>query len=275
MFREVKNSFHTHTYLCKHAEGSAIDYAKESYKKGSTAIGISDHMPFPDRRWQDTRMAMEDLKNYDDQIEEARKALPNMIILKGLECEYFKEYHSFYQEEFIEKQKCDYLIGAAHYYPYKGEWRNSFYDINTPEEMVNFSKYFILTMESKIFDFMAHPDNFARAYHKWDENTIACSKDMLEAAEELKMPVEINGNGFRKKEIKMLNGEKRAPYPIEPFWELASNYKIKVIINSDAHKIEDAVSNLNDALKIANKYNIELIPPFEEYIKTKNKKPLS
>ena len=50
------SNFHTHTYLCKHAEGKPIDYVKEAIKAGCSALGFSDHCPYPDSSWDYCRM---------------------------------------------------------------------------------------------------------------------------------------------------------------------------------------------------------------------------
>ncbi|MCK7488353.1 MAG: PHP domain-containing protein [Bacillus subtilis] len=42
----VKNNYHTHMYLCKHATGHVKDYVKEAIKLGFHSLGMSDHAPF-------------------------------------------------------------------------------------------------------------------------------------------------------------------------------------------------------------------------------------
>ena len=70
------------------------------------------------------------------------------------------------------------------------------------------------------------------------------------------MPLEINGYGMRKPKITTADGE-RYGYPWLPFWELASEYKIKVIANSDAHRPQDVSSNIADATAIGDKLGLE------------------
>ena len=75
-------------------------------------------------------------------------------------------------------------------------------------------------MESGHFTYLAHPDLFGMSYIDWDEDAIKASRKILEAAERLNMPLEINVNGMRKGKIKYNNGE-RYLYPIKEFWEPA------------------------------------------------------
>lgn len=97
---------------------------------------------------------------------------------------------------------------------------------------------------------MAHPDLFDNSYLTWDNNTIHASRDMLAAAAELQVPLEINGYGLRKAKIDTPTGT-RTMYPWLPFWELASEYDVRVIVNSDVHQPEDVSSNLQQAADIA------------------------
>ena len=39
-------------------------------------------------------------------------------------------------------------------------------------------------------------------------------------------------------------------YPWLPFWELASEFDVRVIVNSDAHRPQDVSSNLQEAADI-------------------------
>ena len=40
-------NFHTHTYLCGHAEGWIPDYVEAAKRVGCRALGFSDHCPYP------------------------------------------------------------------------------------------------------------------------------------------------------------------------------------------------------------------------------------
>ncbi|MED5408308.1 MAG: hypothetical protein VYD25_11220, partial [Pseudomonadota bacterium] len=85
----------------------------------------------------------------------------------------------------------------------------------------------------------------------------ACSQDILAAAESSAMPLEVNGSGFRKPAARTSSGS-RPQYPWLPFWELAGDYDISVVCNSDAHRPEDALANLDDALAVAHQFDLSL-----------------
>ena len=226
-----KFNLHTHTYRCQHAEGDIDDYCKFAYKIGLQTLGFSDHTPLPDNRWSNVRMKLSELADYCQKIDEAKEKYPDMKIYKGLECEYDPCYNSFYKDELLGEYNLDYLIGAVHWFPYGSEWINTWRSEAKPKFLLAYSKYIIRIMETEIFKFIAHPDVFAAFYLEEDENSIACAKDILTAAESLQIPLEINGYGFIKKEVKTNKGYRKM-YPWSPFWHLASAYKIKVIANS-------------------------------------------
>lgn len=264
-YSKITANLHTHTYLCQHAVGDVNDYCKEAIDKKLNILGISDHTPLPDNRWQNERMDLAELLTYCQSIEQAREEFPELIILKAMECEYADEYASFYRDELLGRLQFDYLIGAVHYFPHNGEWFDLYNNSLDAPTLTSYAKYFIDSMKSDLFLFMAHPDIFGYAYFNWDANAKACSRDILEAASALKVPLEINGNGFRKPMIKTLDGM-RLKYPWEKFWEMASKYEIEVVANSDAHKPKDVVGNIQDAIAIGEKYNLKFSKLVEKSI---------
>jgi len=252
---KITTNLHTHTCLCNHATGTVNDYCKAAIERNLTVLGISDHTPLPDNRWFEERMAIEDLPGYCQVIDQARKDFPGLKIFKAMECDYVEEFESFYRDQLLDRLNFDYLIGSIHYIPHNGEWISIFYNKLNAANLVSYTKHFIKSMESNLYAFMAHPDLFGCAYLNWDENTAACARDILEASSALNMPLEINGNGFRKSKIETDAGL-RFKYPWIRFWELAAEYDIEVIANSDAHRPEDVNGNIEDAIAIANKFKL-------------------
>ena len=62
----LQRNYHTHTYRCKHATGDVIDYAKAAIEADLTTLGMSDHAALPDNRWNNVRMSMLELDDYED-----------------------------------------------------------------------------------------------------------------------------------------------------------------------------------------------------------------
>lgn len=251
-------NFHTHTYRCNHATGDVIDYAKAAFKQGSRALGVSDHVALPDNRWPEVRMPFDQLYEYEAAIDSARKMMPQMKIYKGMECEYDTVYHNYFQDELLGERAYDYLIGAAHYAPLNGKWLFAFEKLGNAEALAAYGKYLVQMMETGLFAFIAHPDVFGCSNETWNADLSACSRDILEAAEATKTPLEINGNGFRKT-LKRTKEGTRHPYPWTPFWTLAADYKIKVICTSDAHRPEHVLANIEEGLAFAKALHLETV----------------
>ncbi len=243
------NNYHTHTWRCKHASGTVTDYAKHAKYAGIQTLGMSDHTPLPDNRWLFIRMEAAELDEYLSEIEEAKKNIPEITILKGLECDWAVEYKNFYKDDLLERKGLDYLIGAVHWFPHRGKWLYTG-EIENSSHLNSYSNHIISAMESGIFSFIAHPDSFGIGYKPWDNNSRACAEDIITAAKELDIPLEINGYGLRKPMI--ITPEKdRHQYPLLPFWEIAGEKGITAICNSDAHKPEDVAASLEEAREIA------------------------
>ena len=122
-----------------------------------------------------------------------------------------------------------------------------------------YADYTVDMMRSGLFDFIAHPDLFGNCYATWDADTAACSKDILEAARDLDVGMEINALGMRKQ----ARQKAEDPFPLfpwRPFWELAAEVNAPVIVNSDAHRPEDLQGlpgqayALRDELKLREMY---------------------
>lgn len=245
----ILKNYHTHTWRCKHASQDVSAYCQAAVDQGLKVLGISDHTALPDNRWPHIRMDIDELPSYCAAVDKATTDFPQLRVLKAAECEYSKEYDTFFRDTLLDELAFDYLIGAAHFFPMEGEWIGSYGGADSLTSLQAYADYFIQSMESGLFAFMAHPDLFGNSYHVWDQNTIAASNDIFTAAAELKMPLEINGYGLRKPKIDTPEGQ-RCMYPWLPFWEMAADYEIQFIVNSDAHRPTDVAANLEEAASI-------------------------
>ncbi len=164
---------------------------------------------------------------------------------------------NYLQDELLGNYQFDYLIGAGHYTPYNGEWLSSFKELNCKPHLKSYTEHLCQMMESKMFAFIAHPDIFGCSNLEWSADLTDCSRAILKTAEDTKTPLEINGNGLRKKYLNCSTGL-RPPYPWRPFWELATEYNIKVVCNSDCHYPNEVVAGISENLELANSLGLEL-----------------
>ena len=263
----IKSNYHTHNYRCGHATGNVEDYCNEAIKAGLEILGISDHLPFPDNRWHvmpwegkegQVRMLVTEIDSYSNEVDQAKlKYKDKLEVLKSMECEYVEKYHNYYREELLGRLKCDYLVGSVHYIKIDGEWIDPRQKEARKIELKQYTKHFIESVESGFFAFMAHPDLIFSTYYNWDEDAVSCSKAILEVAEENNIPLEINGQGMRTLKVIDSKGE-RWKYPVKHFWELAKDYNIKTIVNSDAHAPKLVADNLDVGRKFAKEIGIKV-----------------
>jgi len=243
-------NYHTHTFRCQHASGDVGEYCQAAVEQGLKVLGISDHTALPDDRWPLVRMSMTQLPEYCAAIDAARENFPQLHILKGMECEYDPAYVNFYREELQECLGFEYFIGSVHYLPWQGGWEGMYQGAWNAAQLHAYADYMLDTMRSGLFAFIAHPDAFGAAYLDWDSEAIACSQAILQAAQELNIPLEINAYGLRKPTIDTPQG-KRKKYPLLPFWALAAEYEIEVVVNADAHRPKDVAAKMDEAAAIA------------------------
>ena len=72
------SNFHTHTYLCKHAEGDIKDYLEQAKLDSCIALGFSDHCPLPQDNidnWPEIRMTIEESYDYIKKIRQEAKIM--------------------------------------------------------------------------------------------------------------------------------------------------------------------------------------------------------
>ncbi len=245
----MKNNYHTHMYLCRHAVGDVEDYVLEAIKLGFKSLGMSDHAPFAELEDRSIRMHPSDLKTYLAQCNACIKKYATKIkIYKGLEIEYFSSHIKTYETLLTQ---VDYLALGQHYIVDESAPNNlrSTYTLQTKEHIITYVDTLIEAMRSKYFRFVCHPDLMLYNVKKFDEFISEQSRRIIEVAIECNMPLEINANGIRKGLRETEDGP-RYLYPRLEFWKLVKQIGAKVIISSDAHQ----PSNL---------YNTEVIKTYE------------
>jgi len=227
-----------------------MDYVTEAEKCKVQVLGFSDHIPFPDNRWAAVRMTYQELPEYLDEIEQARKET-DMVLLKGAECEWVETLEHYYKDELYGRWGFDYLIGSAHYLQDdSGSWLPLHGIRGTKKILADYTDHMISLMQSGYFDFVAHPDLFGLFYHKWDDEAAACTRAILDAAEAADTVLELNGYGLRKKPVQTDAGT-RQPYPLLPFWDEAAGRNIRVLPNSDAHRPQDVGAGIRELKEFA------------------------
>jgi histidinol-phosphatase (PHP family) len=233
------------------------DYCEYAVKYGLIELGISDHTALPDNRWDFMRMNLLELNDYSQKISMAQVEYDEIKLYKGMECDYHSDYMSFYEDTLLGDYRFDYLIGSVHWFPHNGDWISINDGPTTASELSSYINHLIQAINTGKFLFIAHPDMFYQSYRIWDENCASACKDLFAAALDYNVPLEINGLGFRKPKI--FDGQEyRRPFPSDNFWELASEFGITVICNSDAHRPEDLIANIDDGFELVNRFDLKI-----------------
>lgn len=265
---EIKTNYHTHTYLCKHAEGKPIDYVRYAKKLGYLAIGITDHGPLIDEiltHFTSRRMSYQEYYDfYLPEIQEAKKE-EGIKVYSGLEIEYFKSMENNYKE-FLSK--LDYLVLGQHYYYFKDHYHNM-YDEASVGSINAYKTAVIDGIKSGYFKIVAHPDIYCIKYGVWDDECKKVAQDIIQAAIDNNCLLELNANGIRNSKRKNMyyytsEGHISYGYPKYEFWQLVSEMKAKVVINDDAHYFkylhDDATK---EVYKLAEELNLNVTNQIE------------
>ena len=238
--------YHTHTPLCRHAEGWPVDYARAAVQRGLEEIGISDHSPMPEY-FDDWRMLAEELPGYFAKVEEARAAFPSLPIRLGLEVDFIAS-HEPWIEKLAGMADWDYLIGSVHYIA--PGW-----DVDNPAHLRRFQErpvaeiwrmYFSAyeqCVRSGLFDFVAHPDLPKKFGHRPAGDLRPYYEPVIAALAETGVAFEINTAGLRKPV-----GE---CYPALEFLTMAREAGVGLTINSDAHAPEEVGAGFDAAVALA------------------------
>lgn len=246
-------NYHSHTYRCKHADLDFKDeeYIKDYIKMGFKKIAFTDHCPEKneiDKR-QDMRMSYEERKEYLSTIKSLAEKYKDKIEIKvGYEFEYLPG-----EEENIKelKEETDKIILGQHFIYDDNKNLKIFGENRTfsNEELIRYGKYLEKAMQLGIPNIIAHPDIYMLDRENFGETEAEVAHIICKAAEKYNIPLEINLNKIFLRlfylrdtgTIRYLSNEEqekrfdRIKYPCKGFWNIASQYNIKVLYGLDAH----------------------------------------
>lgn len=229
----MKTNYHTHTYRCKHACGTELDYVNAAIESGLSVLGFSDHMPFKDDR-HGLRMDFKELTEYVNIIKQLKiTKKKDLTILLGLECEYDIN-DSDYYEELLTTYNMDYLILGQHFYTDSKNNFTNVYFFNDTFHYIEYANSVAKGIASGYFKILAHPDVIFINDCPWDYNCEKATDIILSAAVKHDIVLEFNANGIRKGQTNYIDGTRYA-YPHPLFWNQVNNTNSPVIINSDCH----------------------------------------
>lgn len=253
-------NFHTHTVRCNHAVGNPVDYFEQAMSDGCSALGFSDHCPYPDGDvdflWPHVRMLTSEISDYMRDVRELRKK-SDFPIFVGFECEWDKNFEWWYREKLLGEYGADYLVLGPHWVT-KGREHIPAVNIDDSGDLHKYIDQMIEAMNSGLYAFVAHPDLFMSKREVWDDDIFACFDAIIDAAEDLQLPLEVNGLGLMRKPKHTQAGE-RYQYPHDEFWERVAGRNVQVICNADAHDPKYVISSAKNARNYAARYDLNII----------------
>ena len=237
--------YHVHTPLCRHAEGWPLEMAARAVELGLAELGFADHNPMP-VLFDDWRMLREELPQYLEQVDWARRQFPLLPIRLGLEMDFLEGCEAWW-EELRGAAPWDFWIGSVHYLADGMEVDNpkylSRYKESDPGDMwAAYWERYEECIRSGWFDFVAHPDLPKKFGFLPEGDLRRFYEPSIQALVDTGLAYEINTAGLRK--------DCRELYPSRQFAALAREAGVPVLINSDAHAVGELGAGYAEAVAL-------------------------
>ncbi len=259
MLSRMRTDYHIHTPLCDHAVGHPREYVAAAQAAGLVEIGFSDHNPMP-TQFDEWRMAPEEFLTYLALVQEVRSEFPDYPIRLGLECDFIPGFEDHIRY-LAAAADWDFLIGSVHYIT--PEW-----DVDNPKHLKRWTEqpveeiwsfYFgayTQMIQSKLFDFYAHPDLAKKFGHRPAGDLSRFYTGPLDAIADCGGVLEINTAGLRKDVGEI--------YPSKQFLQMAFARNIPIIINSDSHDPKEVAYAFDQAYALAREVGYTTVTRFEK-----------
>lgn len=246
-------NYHTHTYRCGHADRTMMDeeYVIELIKQGFKKIAFTDHCPEKeviDKR-TNMRMKYSEKEGYLDSIKKLKQKYSDVI---EIESGYEVEYLPGQEQNLLElKNEVDKIVLGQHFiYDSDNKSLKIFRHHNfTDEDIIKYANYIDNAMEKNIPDIIVHPDLYMLSRDTFGEIEAKVAHIICKSAEKHNIPLEINlSDPF----LYSCNHKYKIRYPSKEFWQIATNYNIKVLYGIDAH-FKEQIRGYKQSVEIANK----------------------
>lgn len=239
--------YHTHTPLCRHAEGEPEQFVERALALGLSEYGISDHAPQRPEPFDDWRMAEAELPAYFEWIDRARVAAADRLPVRiGLECDWLAGCEPWI-DHLAGLAGWDYLIGSVHYL---GHWDfdnparvRLWNNRNLDEVWENYWTAYAAMAASGLFDLLAHPDLVKKFGHRPGGDLRRFYEPTIEVIAAAGCAIELNTAGWHK--------PCDEAYPEFAFLELARSAGIPLVISSDAHSPLELGRDFPRAIELA------------------------
>ena len=218
---------HSHTPLCKHAQGWPDEYAAVAEKRGLKGLTVTCHNPMPDGFSSHVRMRLDQFDEYVQLVETTAEEWAGRVDVRlGLEADYFAGYEDFLAKQ-LSSANFQYVLGSVH--PQIAEFRHAhFRDDPFAFQQIYFDQL-AASAETGLFDCLAHPDLVKNeTVDDWEpERILDHIRPALDRIAKTGVAMELNTSGLNKR-IPQFN-----PFP-QMLREMCQR-GIPVVIGADAH----------------------------------------
>lgn len=254
--------YHTHTSLCKHADGDPKEYLAAAEKAGLKEIGISDHTPWPTGYDTQFRMTPEEFREYRELVSKLAVSSSKVKVKYALEIDWVPGRMDEVRSH-VENEPFDYLIGSVHYTDdlpfdnpdHQAVWKS----VERSAEV--WTRYYELLLEFVSqggFEIIGHfdlPKKFGSRPPETERIT-SLIDDILTAAADNHIVVELNTAGLRK--------PVREIYPSPDILRKAKAKGVGITFGSDAHSPCDVAANFAEAIHLAKECGFDSYTTFEK-----------
>lgn len=247
---EMISNYHGHTKHCKHGGGSIREHIESAIAFGLEEVAITEHVPI--KNIHISRIDYEDFDKFMQELNLLKvEYAPKIKVLTGLECEYIPEIFADHLQ-LVEEYQIDFLV-IGHHFSNLNQSSSYFFETNSHHMAWEYKEAVIEGIKSGHFKIFGHPDVFLNNM-SMDEVLAGYSREILEVCQQYNIVMEINGNGLRNNK----------GYPNREFWQMAKEYDLQVVINSDSHFPEEIYDHgVIKAYQFASELGIEVTERIE------------
>jgi histidinol-phosphatase (PHP family) len=238
--------YHTHTVLCKHADGTTREYRETARAIGLTEICFTDHCPEPSGYDPRHRMTLPELPAYYDLVLPLQDG-GTPPVLVGLEADYFPGCEPFLTS-FLPTQPLDLVMGSVHYIKDWGfdnpNYIKTWESVDLKGVWTEYFKLIRQLVDTNLFDVLSHLDLPKKFGHRLkDRDMKELIQPLLDHVANKGMAFEINTSGWRR--------DAAEAYPSPLILSLAAEREIPITFGSDAHAPDEVGHRFKDALALA------------------------
>lgn len=253
--------YHTHTSLCKHAEGELEEYIRHAVGIGLDEIGCSEHSPMPNEFDIEHRMTIEQFDTlYAPAVGEMIEKYRGTIrVRRGVEADFYPGTEEWVAG-FIRQREFDYVIGSVHFL---GEWGfdsavfvHRYEERNIDEAYEQYFEAIRKSAKCGLFDIIGHCDLVKKFGHRSTKDMTEPIRETMRTIKEHGLCIEINTSGLRKPVNEV--------YPSQAILAIANEFNIPLTLGSDAHHPSDVGRDFDLAVELIERYGRGRVAIFEK-----------